>query len=180
MTKTKEIKSNENIFKRWYKLCQPHKFYWFLQIIFYSGYTALLAILTIFAARTINAMYDQNWHLAFLNLGIELITIVSRNVLYHIQYIYYGKQVKHIRQVVARKVYDKILSSDNKQVSLMTKEKILNIVLNNLEYMSEFPDSVASFIAYSITVIISLVSIFTANVLAGIAVMLLGVVNFIA
>ena len=180
MTKTKEIKSNENIFKRWYKLCQPHKFYWFLQILFYSGYSALLAVFTIFAARTINAMYDQNWHLAFLNLGIELITIVSRNVLYHIQYIYYGKQVRHIRQVVARKVYDKILSSDNKQVSLMTKEKILNIVLNNLEYMSEFPDSVAGFIAYSITVIISLVSIFIANVLAGIAVMLLGVVNFIA
>lgn len=62
----------------------------------------------------------------------------------------------------------------------MTKEKILNIVLNNLEYMSEFPDSVAGFIAYSITVIISLVSIFIANILAGIAVMLLGVVNFIA
>ena len=65
MTKTKEIKSNENIFKRWYKLCQPHKFYWFLQILFYSGYSALLAVLTIFAARTINAMYDQIGTLLF-------------------------------------------------------------------------------------------------------------------
>ena len=125
-------------------------------------------------------MYAENWRIAFLNLGIELITIAVRTLMLHFEYLVYGKQIKHIRLVVANKVYDKILSSDNKQVSQMTKDKMLNIVLNNLENLSEFPDSVASFFAYSILVIISLTSIFTANFFAGVLVTLLGIVNFIA
>lgn len=181
MAKTKEIiDKSENIFKRWYKLCEPNKVYWFLQILFFSIYTSLLAVITIFAARTISAMYAENWRIAFLNLGIELITIAVRTLMLHFEYLVYGKQIKHIRLVVANKVYDKILSSDNKQVSQMTKDKMLNIVLNNLENLSEFPDSVASFFAYSILVIISLTSIFTANFFAGVLVTLLGIVNFIA
>ena len=178
MRKTKE-KSN-NIFKRWWILTNPNKLIFAGQIFFYACYTILLSVITIFAARTINCMYAKDWNGAFLNLAIELITIVMRNVLYHVQYIFYTKELSHIRYVVAKKVYNKILSCKSSEFNNVSKEKITNIALNNMGNLSEFPDAIASFIAYSIQVAFTLITVFTSNYLAGIIVTALGVANFFA
>ena len=63
-------------------------------------------------------------------------------------------------------------------VKAMTKDKIVSIALNNSAHISEFPDSVASFVAYMIQVVFTLVTVFISNYWAGIIVALLGVVNF--
>ena len=178
MRKTKE-KSN-NIFKRWWILTNPNKLIFAGQIFFYACYTILLSVITIFAARTINCMYAKDWNGAFFNLAIELITIIMRNVLYHVQYIFYTKELSHIRYVVAKKVYNKILSCKSSEFNNVSKEKITNIALNNMGNLSEFPDAIASFIAYSIQVAFTLITVFTSNYLAGIIVTALGVANFFA
>lgn len=171
---------SENIIKRWYKLAQPHKGYWFLQIFFYCCYAVFLTVLTIFAARTINCMYAGDWTGAFINLAIELVTIVLRNVFQHTQYYFYGKQIRYVENVINKKVYNKIISCDDKSLKNVSKEKIINIALGNRDNIREFPDVVASFIAYSIQVVITLVTVYIANYIAGIIVSALGVVNFFA
>ena len=175
-----KIKKKDNIIKRWYKLTEPNKGYFAGQVIFYIGYTLFLSIITIFAAKTINCMYAKNWSMAFVYLMLELSTIVLRNVSLHIQYHYYGKQIKHIRMTVADKVYKKILSCKNSELKDITKEKVTNIALNNMSNLSEFPDAIASFIAYSFQVVFTLAAVFIANWIAGVIVALLGVVNFFA
>lgn len=171
---------SENILKRWYKLAQPHKGYWFWQIFFYCCFAIFLTVLTIFAARTINCMYAGDWTGAFINLAIELATIVLRNVFQHCQYYFYGKQIRYIENVINKKVYKKIISCDTSSLKKISKEKLLNITLNNRDNIREFPDVVSSFIAYSLQVIITLVTVFISNYLAGIIVLCLGVVNFFA
>ena len=178
MEKMEKNIRKDNIIKRWYKLTNPHKGLFLGQVFFYAGYTIFLTIITIFAARTINCMYKGNWGGAFLNLGIELFTIIMRNIFLHIEYKFYNKQVTHIRLNVADKMYNKILSSKSSQIKDMSKERIINIALNNMSNLSEFPDSVAVFIGYSLQVAFTLITVFVANWLAGIAIMLLGVVNF--
>lgn len=175
-----KIKKKDNIIKRWYKLTNPHKGYFCGQILFYVGYTIFLTIITIFAAKTISCMYAKDWGGAFLFLMLELSTIILRNVSMHFQYYYYGKQIKHIRMGVANKVYKKILTCKNSELKGITKEKVTNIALNNMSNLSEFPDAIASFVAYSVQVLVTLVTVFMANKLAGIIVLLLGVVNFFA
>jgi len=175
-----KVKVKDNIIKRWYKLTNPHKGYFLGQILFYAGYTIFLTIITIFAAKTINYMYSKNWSMAFLFLMLELATIILRNVSMHIQYYFYGKQIIHIRTNVANKVYKKIISCKNSELKTITKEKVTNIALNNMSNLSEFPDSIASFIAYSIQVVVTLVTVFVSNWIAGVIVALLGVVNFFA
>ena len=76
-----------NIFSRWWRLAEPNKKYFAGQIIYYIIYSVFLSVITIFAARTINCMYEEDWTGAFINLGIELLTIVIRNVAIHYQYI---------------------------------------------------------------------------------------------
>ena len=174
----KKNKTRENIIKRWYKLTEPHKGYFLGQILFYVGYTIFLTIITIFAARTINCMYASDWNGAFLFLGLELLTIILRNVSMHIQYKFYGKQIKHIRLVVAKKVYNKILSLKDSAMSEVGKEKITNIAVNNMANLSEFPDAVASFIAYIFQVVFTLVTVFISSPIAGVIVAIIGVINF--
>ena len=167
-----------NIISRWYKLAEPSKSLWFWQTITYILYVIFYTIITIFAARTINCMYEGNWKWAFINLGIELLTLVLRYIFLHFEYIAYGKQHIHIRKVVAKKIYNKILSCESNKIKNFTKEKLINISLSNISYIAEFPDPVAKFIAILIQVIITLVIIFVANIWAGLIVIVVGVINF--
>lgn len=173
-------KQSENILKRWYKLARPNKRAWAGQIITYIIYTTCLFLFTIFAAKTINNMYNKNWPMAFLNLGIEILLIVIRCVAIHFEYIFYSKQHYSIKNHVAKKIYNKILTIDDKKEKEFTKEKITNIALNNMGNLAEFPDAVAIFFGYSIQVIITLITVYVSNWIAGIIITLLGVVNFFA
>lgn len=168
-----------NIIKRWYKLVEPHKGYWFAQILTYTIYTVMLFLITLFAAKTINYMYNENWTKAFIFLGLEVATIIIRSLSMHIEYRFYGKQHIKIRNNVAKKIYDKILSVDDKREKEFSKEKIVNIALNNMSDLSEFPDSVAIFFAYSIQVLITLITVYISNWIAGIVVTALGLINFL-
>lgn len=174
------MENKENIFKRWWKLASPNKFYMFGQTLFFVIYAILLCVITIFAARTINCMYEGDWQGAFLNLGIELLTIVLRCLSMHIQYKFYNKQIFHIRNLVTRKVYSKILSCKNANFKDVSKEKVINIALNNMSYLSEFPDAIAGFVGYVFQVAFILVTVFISNYWAGIIVSILGVINFFA
>ncbi len=173
-------RKKENILKSWYKLCQPNKMIWFWQTFFYAAHTIMLALFTIFAAKTINCMYVKDWPHAFMWLGFELASIVLRTIFMHIQHTFWSRQVEQIRHVVARKIYNKIIRSSDSSIKGLTKDRIVNIALNNVGNLSEFPDAVSSFIAYSVLVIIALVNVFTANWLAGVLVLALGVINFFA
>lgn len=174
----KTNKRKDNILKRWWNLCEPHKGIFLGQILTYVGYTIFLSLITIFAAKTINCMYESNWRGAFLFLALELVTIVTRNVFMHFEYIYYGKMHIHIRKVVANKLYNKLLSTKSSAMKEITVEKIVNISLNNMTNMAEFPDAVASFIAYSFQVVFTLVTVFVSNWIAGLIVAAIGVLNF--
>jgi len=170
----------DNIIKRWWKLTEPNKVHFAGQIIYYIIYTVFLSVITIFAAKTINCMYDENWNGAFLYLALELSTIVLRNIALHFQYKCYTKQISHIRYVVSKKIYAKVLSCKKEDFNAVSREKITNIALNNMTYLSEFPDAIASFIGYMFQVIFVLVTVFVSNWLAGVIVSILGVVNFFA
>lgn len=172
--------NKDNILVRWWKLTNPHKGYFTGQIICFIGYTIFLSLITIFAAKTINFMYAGDWDNAFLYLILELVTIVIRNLALHIEYIFYCKTIGHIRYGVSKKVYNKILSCKNDEFNAVSKEKVTNIALNNLSYLSEFPDSIASFIAHSVQVLFILVTVFISNYLAGLIVTVLGILNFFA
>ena len=63
-------KKQDNILKRWYKLCEPNKKDWALQIISYGLYAILYALMAIFAAKTINCLYNGDFKGAFIWLGV--------------------------------------------------------------------------------------------------------------
>ena len=174
----KKNKRKDNILKRWWKLCEPHKGYFAGQILTFVGYAVFLTIITIFAAKTINSMYAKDWSKAFLYLMLELSTIIARNVFMHFEYYFYGKSQKHIRLVVANKIYNKLLSSKNSAMKEISKDKVVSIAMNNMTNMADFPDSIASFVAYSFQVAFTLITVFVSNWLAGVIVLAVGVINF--
>ncbi len=168
----------ENVFKRWYKLCQPSKKLWFFQILFYICYAVIYTLMAVFAAKTINCLVEHNWKGAFMWLGIEFADILLRNVFLHLQYVFYGKHYGHIRKNITVKIYNKLFKSEEKELKNLTTEKIINIAQSNMGSAAEFPDYVAYIMRYIVQVGIALVTIFISNVYAGLIVMAVGVVNF--
>ena len=175
--KTKKDKQ-ENLFKRWYKLCEPNKKVWFFQMFFYVLYAGIYASMTIFAAKTINCLYNSDWKGAFFWLAIEFLDIMLRSLAYHCQYIFYGKHYGIIRKNITTKIYDKLMKCEERGIKKLSSEKIINIAQENMSYAGEFPEYIASICSYLVQVVIALVTIFTANIYAGLIVACLGVVNF--
>ena len=116
--------------------------------------------------------------MAFVNLGLELLTIVLRCLSLKIEFYFYGKQHKSIRRNMAKKIYNKMLTIKDDEVKKISKEKIINIALNNLGNAAEFADAVAIFIAYIAQVVLILIVVFTSNILAGLIILGIGVLNF--
>ena len=104
--KTKREKK-DNILKRWAVLCQPDKKLWFFQTLTYIIYAALYASMTIFAAKLIDCLYNQDWTGAFIWLGVEFADILLRNIFYHIEWIIYNKHYGIMRKNITGKIYDK-------------------------------------------------------------------------
>ncbi len=173
----KKVKQ-DNLFKRWYKLCEPNKVVWFFQTLYYVLYAVLYALLTIFAAKTINCLYMQEWKSAYFWLCVELLSIILRDVFIHLQYIYYSKHYGIIRKNITNKVYDKLINLDDKSLKSFSAEKIINIAQNNMEYAGEFPDYLAGILQYVIQVAIAMVTIFVINIYAGLIVAGIGVLNY--
>ena len=175
-----KIKHDKNIISRWLALAEPNKWVWFWQTFFYVVYTILLTIITIFSARVISCLYASDWAGAYLNLAIALATLIGRNIAIHIQNRFYSEHLKITSGNAAQKVYKKIMSCESKGLKSITKDKIINIALNNMGDLSAFPNAVSAFLAYLIQVVVVLVAVFSANVLAGVIVVVLGVINFLA
>ena len=94
----------ENVIKRWYKLCEPNKRDWALQIITYVLYAIINALMAIFAAKTINCLYNHDWSGAFFWLGVEFLDILLRNIFMHFEYCYYAKVYGQINKTLCGKI----------------------------------------------------------------------------
>ena len=179
MLNNQKKRNNDNILKKWFKLAEPNKKYFTAQIVFYCIYAIFLISLTVFAAQTINCMYEGNWKWSFIFLMIELLTIVCRNTALSTSYRYSIKQYTYITGNVSRKIYNKFISCKDSSFNNLSKEKVTNIALNNFACISGFAENVAYFIGDTLQVVVILITVFMTNVLAGAIVVGLGIVNLI-
>ncbi len=168
----------ENILKKWYKLAEPSKAYLTLQILTYSFYAVFYTITSYFAAFTINSLYEGNWKMAYIYLAIEFLLILLRNVMLQLEYKFYGKNHVVVRCNIAKKIYQKILKYERKKTSTFPKEKIISTVLNNMEFLGEFADTIAVFISDFIQFAVMFFIMATLNIYAALIVMIVGVINY--
>lgn len=169
----------ENIIKRWYKLCEPNKKYMTLQILSYAIHAIIYALMTVFAAKTIDCLYNGDWKNAFIWLGIEFLDILVRNLVLHYEFWCYGKIYGGICKTITSKICDKVFSVSDAALKKFSPEKIINIAQSNTGKACEFPDFVANMVSNIMQVGVALVAIFTASWWAGLIVIALGVVNFL-
>lgn len=171
-------KKKPNILIRWYRLAEPNKLLWLLQIILYVTYKLFFPVFTILAAQTINCLYSQNWSGAYFFLFLEILSIIIRNISAHFEWVVYDIMYGQIKANVSKKIFNKLISSDSVALNKISKDKIANIAINNMAYICEFPDVVAKFLAYFFQTAIPFVYIFCFNVYAGLVILAIGIINF--
>ena len=173
-----KTQKKENIIKRWYKLCKPNKKDFTMQIITYAVHAVLYALMTVFAAYTIDCIYNHDWKGAFFWLAIEFLDILLRNIVNHVAYHYYNKVYGGIRKNITSKIFDKLFVGNDLELKNFSTEKIINIAQESMNNACDFPDYVGLMFANLMQVLVAIVTIFTVSVWAGGLVIALGVVDF--
>ena len=67
-------------------------------------------------------MYMKDWTMAFIYLGLELASIILRQLFYHWEYVFYVGIVAQIKRTVTNKIYTKITNCEDKSLK-STKRK---------------------------------------------------------
>ena len=159
-------KNSQNL-KRWWSVAKPNKV-----VLFFQWLTSLLpSILTVIsafpAAKVITCITVADYKNAMIYLcvvfGLEILGTIS----WEIQYRLDMSQLKRIYPRIQDNLFYKIFNAEDANFKYTSKEKMVNIITNNIVTLSDFCDYISYKSAYLVEAIITLVIIFTTNIYIG-------------
>lgn len=148
--------------KTWKTITKPHKGLFWGQLITSIIPSILSILITIPSARLINNLSVYNYQEANNSLLEILIIVFIEFVFWNINYFLYPKQLKYIYIKLHNQIFDKILTADDENLSINSKEKIINILSTNLLSMIDFTYIFTHKVSHLITTII-LISVILIN-----------------
>ena len=158
---------NFQYIKRWWNVAQPSKSLLILQTI-----TAIIpAILTVVAAVpaanaiTSITVSDFSGTIKWLCVvfGLDLIKQIS----WTIQYRTAINQLGYVYPQIQEQLFLKIFYTEDQNFKYTSKEKMINIITNNITVLSDFCDQIAYKLSYLFQAITTIVIIFSTNLLIG-------------
>lgn len=170
---------NIKTIKQWYNITKPSK-----TVMFFQFLTAVIpSIMTVIkaypAARAITCISVADYRGAIINLiiafALEIVRCVSWDIQYRLDIVQLGKIYPRIH----KKIYDKIFLADDASFKVTSKEKMVNIVSNNIVTLSDFCDYISYKLAYLCEALTTLVIIFTTNFYVGIMIFAIAIVVYL-
>ncbi len=169
---------NYQNFKRWWAVAKPSK-----TILFFQWLTAMLpSVLAIVSAYptakaiTCITIANYKWAMIYLCIvfGLDLIAQLSWDVQYRLDIV----QLKHIYPRIQEQFFNKVFNADDMNFKYTSKEKITNIIYGNIVTLSDFCDYISYKSAYLIEATITLVIIFTTNILIGLLIFAIAILVY--
>ena len=155
--------------KNWFSVTRPSTKIFvaeFLTALFPYLLTIVLAYPT---AKIITCLSIFDYSGAMNFLLYEFLIILAINISWVFNNLFYSMQLKHIYLQAQQKIYDKIINI--KTSSGASKEKLLNIISNNLYTMAEYSNTFAKQIACFVGAVATLVIVFISSILVGLIVL---------
>lgn len=159
-------KNSQNL-KRWWSVAKPNKV-----VLFFQWLTSLLpSILTVIsafpAANVITFITVADYKNAMIYLCVVFGLEILSTIIWEIQYRLDMSQLKRIYPRIQDNLFYKIFNAEDANFKYTSKEKMVNIITNNIVTLSDFCDYISYKSAYLVEAIITLVIIFTTNVYIG-------------
>lgn len=164
------------MFKQWYKIAKPNKSLWFFQFIS-ACIPAICEVLEAFFLAKVttcvgNGVYDYAIANLIIAFAILSIRVFAWDFNYRNTYKLVGISYLNIQQ----QLYDKLIGSSDDSVSANSKEKLINILHDDVHDVSYFADTICSKFRYLVFSIICIGYVLFANFYVGL--ILIGVYIF--
>lgn len=172
------MKENMRMLKNWYQLARPSKKYFFIAFITVLGASICSIIEPIFAANVITNINIGKYNLVYLFLTIGFLFIALRKTFWDINYRFHYKLFGTTYRKLEEKIFDKIANAQAKNFLENSKEKLINIIHNDVYNVSNFSDLLATRLARLLRLILTIGAIFLINIPVACVIVLVDILNF--
>ncbi|MEG2457300.1 MAG: ABC transporter ATP-binding protein [Bacilli bacterium] len=172
------MKKNIEIIKKWKSLVKVNKKYTVIAFLSASIARVVGIIAPVFTANIITYLSLGKYKMATIFLVLNFSCLYLKNVLWNINYSNFPKLTGYAYLDLQSRIYDKIISANEKEIEKWPKEKLLNILHTNVLTLSSFMDVLSDKLSYLVAAIVMLVTIFIINPFVGILVCLVSICNF--
>lgn len=172
------MKTFKNI-KTWKNVANPNIFICFLQFLFASIPSVCIILTSIPNAKAITSLLVYDYDKVVYYLTISLFLSIIYAISWHIQYRLDTAQLKHIYPKIQKQVFDKIFTADDVNFMENSKEKMVNIISNNITELSDFCDFSATKFACFLEFCVLISIIFSNNLIVGFIMLSVAVLVFL-
>lgn len=161
------------------KISKPNWWLFSILIILNLGLYGLDIYFAVPSANVITSMTTAAYSLAIHWLWICFAIVAGQYLLHTIIHQVYYANMRIVYRQLYGKLYDKIVVADNKSISAISKEKIVNTAYGSVGSIEEFPYYFSRYISHFLQVIISVVLILKTNLLIGAITIIICVLLFL-
>ncbi len=161
------MKQYIKMFKEWYKIAKPNKRLWIFQMISVTIPQICVVFEAFYMAKVTTCVSAGQYKLAIANLIIAFALLVIRCFSWDFDYRNTYDLVGHSYIRIQKELYDKLIHSSDTNLSVNSKEKIINIMHGDVFDTSYFADTICSKYRYLISSIICIGYVLFANLYIG-------------
>ena len=165
--------------KQWYKIAKPNKKFWLFQFISVTIPAICEVLEAFFLAKVTTCVSDATYDLAIANLIIAFAILVIRMFSWDFNYRNTYKLVGISYLTIQQQLYDKLIGSSDDNLTTNSKEKLINIMHNDVHDISYFADTICSKFRYLVFSVICIGYIMFANIYIGLIMVAIYVFNII-
>ncbi len=168
------MRENIKMFKTWYKLARPNKGLWIYQFVTVAIPSVCLLSEAMFAAKVTTSLADSNYNMAIICTSLVLffmfLRALSKDLNYRNTVPLVGTSYKNIQS----QIFEKIIKGKEKNFSMHSKEKLINIFHSEVYDVAKFSDTICNKFRYLFQIILTIGYVFGINVPVGF--LLIGVI----
>ena len=165
------------MFKEWFKLVKPNKKSWIFQFLSVTIAAVMLVAESFYLAKVTTCVSDSNWDYAIANLIIAFAILAIRAFVWDFNYRNTSKLVGKSYLRIQKQLYDKIIGSTDTNLNKTSKEKLINIMHDDVYDASNFADIICGKFRYLISSMICIGYILFANIYIGLVMLVVVVIN---
>lgn len=167
------IKDNVKIIRDFFRLVKGSKKWIFL--LFFGSIMAHISslLIPVFTSNIVYEITVGNVNSTYLNIGLLLVTYVSYNVFWYLNYVSYSNNFTYSYSNLREKIVDKVFTYDAEYTNKLSKGKILNTVNTDTANLSEMVDNICEIIVVFVKVSVMIAIFLKTNIYIGLLVLLL-------
>lgn len=173
------VGKTKHSYKIWKKVTSPNKLVWFFQILTARISGILLVLAAIPEAKVVylisTASYREAKKWLLITLAITALSVIFK----HINYLLDTKQLKTVYNGIQNNIFEKVFNVSEDSLKNNSKEKMINTITNDIAVLSDFCDRTATKTSYFIEALITIIVIFTYDLLLGFTILGTSILVFV-